>query len=71
MLTDAQALSLIEDMRRNTHNTDVAALCDWVLALVQRREKAPKPKADRRAYMRDFMRKRRAEQRRTRKEDPQ
>ena len=66
MLTDRRALQLIESMRRNTQNTDVAALCDWVLALVQRRERAPKPKTDRRAYMRDLMRRRRAEQRRGR-----
>ena len=38
MLTDEQALRLIESMRRNTQSVDVAALCDWVLALVQRQE---------------------------------
>lgn len=67
MLTDAQALTLIENVRRNTQSADVAALCDWVLALVQRREGvavAPAaadtvPKAARNAYMKAYMRKRR------------
>jgi hypothetical protein len=66
MLTDQQALRLIENMRRNTRSADVASLCDWVLALVRRRAPAaadagPKRKADRREYMKNFMRKRRAE----------
>jgi hypothetical protein len=68
MLTDAQALRLIESMRRNTQNTDVAALCDWILARVaQRREvlaaapAAAAPKADRREYMRAYMKRWRAE----------
>ena len=65
MLTDEQALRLIECMRRNTQNTDVAALCDWVLARVQRREvEAATPKADRRAYMREYMKRRREAQKR-------
>jgi hypothetical protein len=69
MLTDQQALRLIENMRRNTRSADVASLCDWVLALVRRREEEavaptaadPAPKADRRRYMRDYMKRRRAE----------
>ena len=67
MLTDEQALRLIESVRHNTRSTEVAAVCDWVLALVQRREveaaapAAAAPKADRRAYMRDYMRRKRAE----------
>jgi hypothetical protein len=61
MLTDQQALQLIESMRRNTQNTDVAALCDWITALVQRAATGVAPKPDRRAYMREYMQRRRAE----------
>jgi hypothetical protein len=61
MMTDEQALRLIEDMRRNTRHGDVVALLDWVLALVQRQQgAAAAPKADRRTYMREYMRRKRA-----------
>jgi hypothetical protein len=65
MLTDAQGLKLIKDMRRSTSSAHVAELLDWVLTRLEAGAgAAPKPKADRRAYMKDYMRKRRAEQRR-------
>ena len=68
MLTDEQALRLIESVRHNTRNMDVVALCDWILArVVQRREGVPAtadaaPKTDRRAYMREYMKRRREAQ---------
>ena len=40
MLTDERALRLIEEMRHATQSADVAALCDWVLGLAQRRQGA-------------------------------
>ena len=67
MLTDEQGLRLIESMRTNTQNTGVRALCEWVLALAQAREAAvatTAPKADRRAYMREYMKRRREAQKR-------
>ena len=68
MLTDEQALQLVENMRRNTQDAGVAALCDWVLGLAQRRQgaivapPAPKPKAGRNEYMKNYMRRRRQAQ---------
>ena len=60
MLTDRQALRLIADMRRNTQNGDVAALCDWILARVGTAASAA-PKTARAEYMKHYMRRRRAE----------
>ena len=59
MLTRAHA-----DVRQNTQNADIAAVCDWVLSLVQRCDEVAAtppaaPKADRKAYMGDYMRRRR------------
>jgi hypothetical protein len=73
MLTDDQALRMIESVRHNTRNMDVVALCDWILArVVQRREVEAAipatadaaPKTDRRAYMREYMKRRREAQKR-------
>jgi hypothetical protein len=70
VLTDQQALQLLEDMRRNTRSMGVIELCDWIRALVRRLEAAapaaadaaPKAaKANRNAYMKEYMRRRRAE----------
>ena len=67
VLTDRQGLRLIADMLRNTQNGDIVALCDWVLALVQRQQAvvasaAPKASKTARAeYMKHYMRRRRAE----------
>ncbi len=74
MLTDQQALALIERVRRATPHIDVVELCDWaLLRLVQMRKAPPtlhstfkepkEPTADRKAYMKEYMRKKRAEKR--------
>ena len=64
---------MIESVRHNTRNMDVVALCDWILArVVQRREVEAAisatadaaPKTDRRAYMREYMKRRREAQKR-------
>ena len=64
MLTDRQALRLLEDMRRNTRSADVAALCDWVLVRVAQAAPAAAgaaPRANRNEYMKLYMRRRRAQ----------
>jgi hypothetical protein len=56
MLSRAQGLKLIRDMRRSTQDTTIVELCDWIL-----RATGASARADRRrAYMRDFMRRKRA-----------
>jgi hypothetical protein len=75
MLTDEQAVQLLEAMRRDTQSTAVAALCDWALGLARRWNDAvvapaaaraalqEARKAHRRTYMRELMRKRAAQRR--------
>ena len=44
MLTDTEALTLIERVRRHTPSMDVVELCDWALArLIQSRGGTPVP----------------------------
>ena len=69
MLTDEEALKLIERVRRHTPSADVVDLCDWALAQIIKRNTGTVEEAksvvhevtgDRREYMRDYMRKKRA-----------
>jgi hypothetical protein len=63
MFTDAQALRLLEDLRQSTQSVGVRALLDWTLARLAERE-AVKPKADRKLWMKNYMRDYRAGKRR-------
>jgi hypothetical protein len=70
----ARLVGIAERIRRGARHPDVLALCDGVIALAAERNAAPvsiapanavsspanKPRTDRKAYMRDLMRKRRA-----------
>lgn len=47
-------------VRRSTSNRDVLALCDGVTELAHAKPAAERPKFDRTAYQRDYMRRRRA-----------
>jgi hypothetical protein len=75
MLTDDEALRLIERVRRRIPSLDVVELCDWALGQIQwrasldvTRVKADQAKANldvhvtqsRKDYMRNYMRKKRA-----------
>jgi len=59
-MTDAEAVAVIEDLRRRTQSPAILALCDWTLALVRRQVVQAARRARRNAYQRDLMRKRRA-----------
>jgi hypothetical protein len=69
MLTDEEALRLIEKVRRHTPHIDVVELCDWGLQQIQGRTALARvmtkvsepvaPQSDRKAYMREYMKKRR------------
>ena len=79
MLTDEEALKLIERVRRHTPSIEVVELCDWALQQITGRAALgrvmsgttvlapdlgpslvqPVRPADRKAYMRDYMAKRR------------
>ena len=79
MLTDEEALKLIERVRRHTPSIEVVELCDWGLQQITGRAALgrvmsgttvlapdlgpslvqPVRPADRKAYMRDYMAKRR------------
>lgn len=63
MRTTEELVLLAQSVKRATASTDVVDLCDALLVRLQPRK--PSPKRDRVAYneyMRDFMRKRRAEE---------
>jgi hypothetical protein len=68
MFTDAQALRLLEDLRQGTQSAVLKALLDWVLTRLAEREVAValavKPKADRKLWMKNYMRDYRAGKRR-------
>lgn len=61
MRSTTELRRLAEDERKMARRPQVIELCDAVLELtVVRAPKPEKPKTDRKAYMREFMRKRRA-----------
>jgi hypothetical protein len=62
-MTDAEALALIEDLRRNARDRIIAEVCTRILAIAQRDAVAAARRATRNAYMAALLRRRRREKR--------
>jgi hypothetical protein len=60
-MTDQEAITIVEGLRRNTENPAILAVCDWVLALAQRDAVSAARRAHRNEYMKALMKRRRAQ----------
>ena len=60
-MTDQEAVAIVEDLRRNSQDPAIAALCGWILAMAEKQAVSAARRAHRNEYMKALMKRRRAE----------